>query len=121
MNPETVQHWLDAYIAAWRTYDPEQIGDLFAEDAAYAFHPWDEPTRGRDGIVEAWLTTPDEPGSWEAAYQPFLVADNRAVATGETRYASGEVFLNIWQLTFDDDGRCCEFVEWYVTPPADKD
>jgi hypothetical protein len=34
-----VQEWLDAYLAAWRTYDEAAIRDLFAEDAGYAYHP----------------------------------------------------------------------------------
>lgn len=120
MTSETVQAWLDAYVAAWRSYDPGQIGDLFAEDAAYAYHPWDEPIHGRDSIVASWLDAQDEPESWEGEYGPFVVADNRAVVTGKTCYADGKIFLNIWQLTFDDHGRCREFVEWYVMPPAGR-
>ncbi len=121
MTPEAVQTWLDAYVAAWRSYDPEQIGDLFTENATYTCYPWDEPTGGRERIVTTWLDAQDEAGSWEGEYRPFVVADNRAVATGETRYANGEVFLNIWQLTFDDEGRCRAFVEWFMTPPTSKD
>ena len=26
MSDEDVQRWLDAYVEAWRTYDPEAIG-----------------------------------------------------------------------------------------------
>jgi hypothetical protein len=29
-------------VDAWRTYDPAAIGTLFAEDATYAYHPYDE-------------------------------------------------------------------------------
>ena len=29
MTHDDVQAWLDRYIAAWRSYDPEAIGDLF--------------------------------------------------------------------------------------------
>ena len=46
MTHDQVQDWLDRYIAAWRSYDPAAIGDLFADDAAYRYHPWDdEPVR----------------------------------------------------------------------------
>jgi len=31
--------WLDDYVAAWRSYDPEAIGALFSEDAEYRYHP----------------------------------------------------------------------------------
>lgn len=121
MTPEAVQVWLDAYAEAWRSSDAGAIGDLFAEDATYAYHPWDEPMRGRDAIVAAWLSDSDEPESWNADYRPFVVSGNRAVAVGETRYSGGKVFLNAWQLTFDVDARCSEFIEWYMVPPADPE
>ncbi len=69
---EDVQRWLDSYITAWRTYDPASIGDLFAQDAEYRYHPWDEPIRGRAEIVRAWVapdgkeSSRDHPGTWDA-------------------------------------------------------
>jgi hypothetical protein len=115
--------WLDAYVEAWRTYDPASIAALFTEDATYAYHPWDEGeevVRGRDAIVENWLEEQDQPGSWEAQYRPLLVDGERAVATGTTSYVSGETYWNLWVLRFDEDGRCAEFVEWYMVPPSER-
>jgi ketosteroid isomerase-like protein len=119
MTPEAVQKWLDAYIEAWRTYDAGAIADLFTEDAAYGYNPWDEPVKGREAIVADWLSDQDEPGSWTAEYRPLLVEGHNAVAIGETRYSDGKVYFNIWQLAFDQEPRCSDFVEWYMTPPAD--
>jgi ketosteroid isomerase-like protein len=115
---ERVQGWLDAYVEAWRNYDAEAIGELFSDDAEYRYHPYDEPLRGRRAIVESWLGDRDEPGSWEARYEPLLVEGDRAVATGESRYAVGRTFSNIFVLAFDGDGRCREFTEWYVEHPT---
>ena len=114
---DTVQAWLDAYVEAWRTYDREAIADLFSADASYAYHPYDEPLQGRAAIVADWLDERDEPGSWEAGYRPLLIDGDRAVATGETRYANGEVFSNLFVLSFDEAGRCSDFVEWYLEQP----
>jgi SnoaL-like domain len=119
MTHEAVRAWLDAYVEAWRTYDPAAIAALFSEDATYAYHPWDggeDLVRGRDAIVADWLEEQDPPGSWEASYRSLLVEDERAVATGATRYASGETYWNLWVLRFDEDGRCAEFVEWFMEP-----
>ena len=114
-----VQEWLDAYVAAWRTYDADAIRELFTADATYAFHPYDEPLRGRDAIIAAWRGDRDEPGSWEADYAPSLIDGDRAIARGETRYPrAGKVFSNLFELEFDADGRCRRFVEWYVKHPA---
>jgi ketosteroid isomerase-like protein len=116
MGHDELEAWLDAYVDAWRNYDPASIADLFAEDATYFYHPWDEGIRGRDAIVASWLEERDAPGSWEAKYRPLLVAGDRAVATGTTRYTDGEIFWNLWVLRFGEDGRCTEFVEWFMVP-----
>jgi hypothetical protein len=118
MTTAEVQAWLDAYVAAWASGDAAAIGRLFAPGASYAYHPYDEPLRGPDAIAASWLEAPDEPGSWEAAYAPSLIAGRRAIATGTTRYTSGDVFSNLFELEFDAQGRCARFVEWYVRHPA---
>jgi uncharacterized protein (TIGR02246 family) len=118
MSRSEVQAWLDRYVEAWRSYDADAIGDLFSEDAVYAYHPYDaEPLRGRDAIVANWLGDRDEPGSWEARYEASLVSGDRAIARGETRYAAGRTFSNLFELAFDDAGRCASFVEWYMEQP----
>lgn len=123
MTHDAVQAWLDAYVEAWRTYDPTSIAALFTEDATYAYHPWDEGAdlvRGRDAIVANWLEERDPPGSWEARYRPLLVEEERAVVTGTTSYASGDIYWNLWVLRFGEEGRCAEFVEWYMAPSANE-
>jgi hypothetical protein len=42
MTRDDVQAWVDAYVHAWRTYDPAAIAVHFTENATYAYHPWDE-------------------------------------------------------------------------------
>lgn len=114
MDAEAVQAWLDDYVAAWRTNDPERIGALFAEGATYAYHPWDQPLRGREAIVADWLKEPDAPGTWEASYRPLMIDGDRAAATGRTDYTDGKSYWNLFLLRFAPDGRCCEFVEWFM-------
>lgn len=117
MTRDEVQGWLDRYVEAWRSYDAEAIGELFSEDATYAYHPYDDPLKGRPAIVESWLDEQDEPGSWEARYAPDLIEGDRAIVKGETGYAEGRVFANLWEMRFDGDGRCSEYVEWYMEHP----
>jgi ketosteroid isomerase-like protein len=118
LTRDEVQAWLDAYLAAWRSYDEAAIARLFVPEATYAYHPYDEPVRGAAAIAAAWLADRDEPGSWEAAYAPALIEGRRAIATGETRYRDGPVFSNLFELEFADDGRCSRFVEWYAEHPG---
>jgi hypothetical protein len=118
-TPERVQRWLDDYVAAWRSYDEAAIRALFAPDVRYAYHPYDEPLQGADAVAASWLGDRDEPGSWEAAYAPALTTGNAAIAKGETRYSDGKVFSNLFELEFDDEGRCTRFVEWFLLQPSE--
>jgi len=121
MTADQVQAWLDAYVAAWRSYDADAIRALFTDDARYAYHPYDEPLVGGAAIAESWLGDRDEPGTWEASYAPSLIAGDRVIVTGETRYATDDVFSNLFELEFAADGRCASFVEWYVPHPENGD
>jgi SnoaL-like domain len=119
-----VQAWLDRYTVAWQSYRPEAIGDLFSVDARYRYHAWDEPIVGRDAIVADWLSPGgdpaqrDQPGSFRAHYEPYVVEGRRAVAIGTSDYdatvdAPARTYYNAWLLEFDDDGRCTSFIEYY--------
>jgi ketosteroid isomerase-like protein len=117
-----VTKWLQDYVSAWKSYDPQAIGALFSEDAAYRYNPYDEPMRGRSTIVANWLENRDAPNSFAAEYRPIAVDGNTAVAQGRTVYyeADGKTvtrqFDNIFVLRFDDEGRCADFCEWFMQP-----
>ena len=125
MDEAAVASWLERYVAAWRSYDADEIGTLFSDDAVYRYHPWDEgadTTEGREAIVASWLDEPDAPGSWTAAYEPWAVEGERAVAVGTSHYLATEdapetVFHNVFLLRFDGDGRCAEFTDVYMRRP----
>ena len=120
MDEQSFQRWLDAYVEAWRSYDRDAIGELFSDDAEYRWHPWDEPTRGREAIVSGWLEEPDAPGSWAAEYRPWLVSGDDAVAVGVSRYFAADgttverEYHNVFLCRFDGDGRCREFTELFL-------
>ena len=122
---DAVQRWLDAYVDAWRTYDADAIGELFAEDATYRYHPYDpEAIVGRAAIVADWRGDQDEPGSWAAHYEPYAVEGDRAVAIGWSRYYEDaskakliREYRNVYLLLFDPEGRCTEFTEFFMETP----
>jgi hypothetical protein len=66
LTHDAVKSWIDAYVNAWRTYDPAAIGDLFAEDATYAYHPYDEG----EEVVRA--ARPSSPTGWRSRTNPAL-------------------------------------------------
>jgi ketosteroid isomerase-like protein len=123
-----VDRWLRAYVEAWKSYDRDQIGELFAEDVKYRYHPYDDPVEGRDAVVRSWLgdagaSTRDKKGTYDAAYRAVAVDGDLAVATGSSSYLSEpggpvqKVFDNCFVMRFDSAGQCREFTEWYVPRP----
>jgi hypothetical protein len=126
-----VDRWLEAYVAAWRTYDRAAIEALFSEDVEYRYHPYDEPLRGRQAVVASWLgqsndpgmSARDEPGTYDAEYRTIAVDGDLAVAVGSTSYRDEpgspvtRVFDNCFVMRFAEDDRCREFTEWYVERP----
>ncbi len=39
---------------------------------------------------------------------------------GTTRYASCRFYYNFYLLRFGEDGRCAEFVEWFMAQPPQE-
>lgn len=122
----SVAAWLDAYVRAWKTYDPHAIGDLFSENATYAYNPFSEPIRGRVAIVASWLEEPDTPGTYDGHYEPIMIEGDRAVTNGRSLYFDQDgstlraEWNNIFVLRFDNEGRCSEYREWYMQRPKNR-
>jgi hypothetical protein len=131
MDHKTARAWLDRYVQAWITYEPDDIARLFSEDVIYRYHPYDEPIVGRDAVVASWLgddasgdaSTRDAPGTYEAEYAPVAVDGDTVVATGTSRYRDvpdGPVvrtYANCFVMSFDAECRCREFTEYYLRQP----
>ena len=132
MERGDVQRWLDAYVEAWKSYDRAQIGALFTDDVVYRYHPYDEPVRGRDAVVDSWLGESDQEGTsardaegtYEASYEPVAVDGDVAVATGSSTYYTEpggsveKIYDNCFVMRFDGEGHCREFTEWFMKRPA---
>jgi ketosteroid isomerase-like protein len=125
------QAWLDSYVAAWLSYDGDDIGALFSEDVAYRYHPFDDPIVGRKAVVASWLgesdsdgaSTRDAPGTYSARYTPVAVDGDVVVATGTSSYSEQpdgpivRIYHNCFVMRFDNEGRCREFTEYYMRRP----
>jgi hypothetical protein len=120
MTRDDVARWLDRYVDAWRSYDRDAIRALFSADATYRYHPWDEPLRGADAIADDWLADRDEPGTYQASYEPWAVDGARAVARGTSEYADADGrrrYHNAFFLEFDEAGACRSFTELFILEP----
>ena len=132
MDRTQAQEWLDRYVAAWRSYDPDEIGALFSDDVSYRFYSYAEPVLGREAVVASWLgesdsstaSTRDAPGTFEAGYRPVAVDGDTVIATGTSTYRErpdgpvAHVFDNCFVMLFDSAGRCRELTEYYIRRPT---
>jgi SnoaL-like domain len=122
MDVTQAQEWLDGYIAAWRSNDPDDIRRLFSDQVSYRYHPYDTPLEGVEELVASWLADPDDPESWDAHYEPYVVDGSRMVAVGYSRYLSSgdepeRLYHNCYLVEFDADGQCSVFTEYFMKAP----
>jgi hypothetical protein len=113
-----VDHWVRAYMKAWESNHPEDVGALFAPNAVYRTGPFDRPIVGRDAVVADWLDRRDEPGTWRFEYTILAVTDDLAVVRGTTFYSDPAAeHANLWLIRLDPTDRCRDFAEWWIERP----
>ena len=114
MDRTDVERWVEAYVRAWDSNAPDDIGALFGDDAEYLTAPYREPWRGRDAIVAGWIDRKDEPGEWSFDWDVIGVDGRRGFVQGTTTYGSEGDYANLWVIDLEEDGRASRFVEWWM-------
>ncbi|WP_332759362.1 nuclear transport factor 2 family protein [Pseudarthrobacter sp.] len=117
---DAVRSWMEKYIAAWTSNDPEDIRALFTEEAVYATRPHDpDAWRGREQIVDRWLEARDDPGNWTFDWTLLGADSGLAFVQGFTDYlGDGPSYDNLWVIRLEPDGRASEFTEWFMERKA---
>ena len=120
MDIDALGSWMEAYGRAWISNDPADVAALFTEDAVYHYGPYGEPSRGRDAIVERWVSDPMGQHDIRFHSEPLAVAGDLGVghwSVSFVRAANPSVRTEIdgiLVLRFDEDGGCREHREWYA-------
>jgi len=114
MTKQDFKKWIDGYVAAWKSNNTQEIGELFTEDAVYSTGPFDEPWVGRQAIIDGWVAIGDQPSDWSFEYEVAAVDGDLGVMHGTTVYKSAGTFSNIWLIKLAPDGKCKDFREWFV-------
>ena len=110
-----VEKWLAGYVRAWASNDPADIEALFTPDAIYRPTPHSDGWHGREAIVAGWLARKDEPGTWTFEHSILAVDGDVAIVQGRTVYTDPPLdYSNLWVLRIGPDGRCREYVEWWL-------
>lgn len=132
LTPELALAWVAAHDEAWRSNDPDEIGNLFSNDGIYHLGPWEGPWRGHTGpivgrpaIVEAWATAFDPHEGFVANADVIAIDGRRAVVRRTISYDGAgrepaSRFGCLWIVDFDAEGRCSEYQEWFMEEPAEE-
>src|SRR4029453_2442153 len=82
-----VQRWLDAYVAAWTSYDEAGMPDLLTEDALWLY-PFGIRVSGRAAITAEWMAERHlfESGGYTGVYEPIAIDGPFAVSHGRTLF-----------------------------------
>jgi ketosteroid isomerase-like protein len=119
MASNDVAAWMERYLRAWSSNDPDDIGALFTDDARYYTAPHRQPWSGREEIVREWLDRKDDPGTWDFRWEELARAGDLAFIRGWTSYRGQEPaeYSNLWVIRMEGD-RCSEYTEWWMDIPA---
>lgn len=113
---DPIRQWMEKYIAAWTTNEPDDIRALFTEDAVYATRPYDpDAWRGREQIVDKWIASADEPEDWRFEWSVLGTDGDLAFVQGRTTYLNDRPsYENLWVIRLGPDGRASAFTEWFM-------
>jgi ketosteroid isomerase-like protein len=116
MNPETVTVWAERYRSAWEGADSEAVAALFTEDGIYRDDIYEEPHRGRGGVIAYWDGVTSTQSEVSVKMGKPRVDGNRAVVEFWTtmKVAGNPVTLaGALLLDFDQDGLCNSLHEYW--------
>lgn len=124
----TPREWIDAYRQAWLTADSDAAASLFAEDGVYCWNLLQPPAVGREAIKHYWDGETARQSDVDVRFGEEISADPGRVAVEfwtQMQELGEDVTLHgCMLLRFDDEGRCAELREYWLTergrhaPPA---
>ena len=98
-----------------RSAGTRALAELFHEEAVYLMSPLAEPVTGLEEIARLWEEerSPDE--EFAMTSEPIAFEGDTGVVRVEVRYhrPRARLFVDLWIVSFDPDGRCRRFEEWF--------
>jgi ketosteroid isomerase-like protein len=115
----SVQRWVDAYQAAWRTAGTDGLATLFSDDATYLHSPYAEPVVGIARIRAMWDEDRDGPDEVFTISTDILAVDgDTAIVRALVRYGDPlrQEYTDLWVLRMNERAQCTRFEEWPLWP-----
>ena len=112
------EKWLSAYGTAWEAKDAKAFSSLFDADALYYWTPFEDPKKGQEGIVEAFLSAVETQSEIDFGARVLYTQAQLGAAHWScafTRQSTGKrVHIDgIFVVQFNDDGSALSFREWW--------
>lgn len=118
LTADALQSWVAAYERSWRDPRTHPVSSLFAPDAEYLVEPYAEPVRGLRAIEALWAeeSQPDE--VFSLTFEVVACTGRTGVVRAHVAYGDPvtQEYLDLWLVTFGDDGLASRFEEWPFWP-----
>lgn len=111
-----VEEWAEIYRVAWETADSEAVAALFSEDSTYRDQIYEEPHRGRAGVIAYWNDVTSAQTNVTVQMGAPIVDGSRASVEFWTTMNVEDAPVTLagcLLLDFDDDGLCSALREYW--------
>lgn len=113
ITEQQVSDWVDGYVKAWRSTDPEDIAALFADDAESHEWPYETAWIGLKEIVSGWQAREAwQEGGWSFEWELLAINGDTFAVKGVGTYRELGRFDNLWVVTLDEAGKCTVLRMW---------
>lgn len=115
-SQDDVRNWAEAYRVAWEQADSEAAADLFGDDATYRDNIFEEPHRGRQGVIDYWSGVTSAQSEVTVRMGEPIVSGRRADVEFWTTMAidgAPVTLAGCLLLEFDDEGKCIALREYW--------
>ena len=104
----------------WINRDPKSAANLCADGVLYFETPFSVPLKSKVEVEKVWNEVPNSHKDINFAYEVLTISEGICVAHWTatfTRISSGkrETLDGIYTVKLDENGRCKEFHQWWVT------
>ena len=118
LTREFATKWCNDLKCAWEKCDFSQITNIFSDISEYYEDPFATPGKSTDDILAFWEEIKYQRIS-KLELKPIAIDGNRLIVRWfldytDVRNASSAIMDGIYQVDFDECGRCVSFTQWWV-------
>ena len=115
---EFATKWCNDLKFAWEKCDFQKITNIFSDTSEYYEDPFAIPGKSADDILAFWEEIKYQRIS-KLELKPIAIDGNRLIVRWfldytDVRDDSSAIMDGVYQVDFDECGRCVSFTQWWV-------